>query len=67
MDARPKIDIELDAALVAGINRLREYLVKIEFYAATGCLRDSFDEIKRLAREALANDDEAQQRGRTGA
>lgn len=36
-------------------HKLRECLMKIEFYAATGCLQDSFDEIKRLAREALAN------------
>jgi hypothetical protein len=55
MASLPKIEIELNAALVAEINKLRECLTKIEFYAATGCLQDSFDEIKRLAREALAN------------
>lgn len=35
--------------------KLREALEKIEFYAATGILQDSFDEIKRIARGALSN------------
>lgn len=35
--------------------KLREALEKIEFYAATGILQDSFDEIKRIARDALSN------------
>jgi hypothetical protein len=34
------------------IKRLEEALYKIEFYAATGILQDSFDEIKRIAKEA---------------
>ena len=34
------------------IKRLEEVLYKIEFYAATGILQDSFDEIKRIAKEA---------------
>ncbi len=33
------------------IKRLEEALYKIEFYAATGILQDSFDEIKRIAKE----------------
>ncbi len=33
--------------------KMREAMTKIEFYSATGCLQDSFDEIKRMAREAL--------------
>jgi len=34
------------------IKRMEEALYKIEFYAATGILQDSFDEIKRIAKEA---------------
>ena len=34
------------------IKRLEEALYKIEFYAATGILQDSFDEIKRIAKDA---------------
>tara|TARA_R110000868_G_scaffold342640_1_gene603528 strand:- start:52 stop:261 length:210 start_codon:yes stop_codon:yes gene_type:complete len=34
------------------IKRLEEALYKIEFYAATGILQDSFDEIKRIAKES---------------
>lgn len=39
-------------ALKNRIKRLEDALYKIEFYAATGILQDSFDEIKRIAKEA---------------
>lgn len=35
------------------IDSMREALEKIRFYAATGCLQDSLDEIKRIAESAL--------------
>ena len=38
--------------LVERIKRLEEALDRITFYAQTGILKDSFDEIKRIAKEA---------------
>lgn len=35
-------------------DRLVEALEKVEFFGATGCLQDSLDEAKRIARAALA-------------
>lgn len=35
------------------VDPMREALEKIRFYAATGILQDSFDEIKRIAEAAL--------------
>ena len=45
-----QLERELNAANQR-IKRLEEALYKIEFYAATGILQDSFDEIKRIAKE----------------
>lgn len=36
-------------------DRLRDALEKIQFFAATGILQASFDEIKRIAHDALSN------------
>jgi len=45
-----QLERELNAANER-INRLGEALDRITFYAQTGILQDSFDEIKRIAKE----------------
>lgn len=48
---------EKDAAYgkaLAQRDRLLEALKKVEFFGATGCLQDSLDEAKRIARAAIA-------------
>jgi len=48
----PSVACGYASQLQERIKRLEEALYKIEFYAATGILQDSFDEIKRIAKEA---------------
>ena len=40
--------------LIAQRDQLLAALEKVEFYGATGCLQDSLDEAKRIARAAIA-------------
>lgn len=39
-------------------DRLLEALKKVEFFGATGCLQDSLDEAKRIARAAISEVEE---------
>jgi hypothetical protein len=51
------VAVRLCFKIACETEKLREAMEKIEFYAATGILQDSFDEIKRIARDALSNAD----------